>query len=160
MDRIPHIIEVALFLLVAFLLGCIIGWAVQRVLARHAAGKTTPEPSAPSPESLSTPGAEPEKATPAKVLQASPSDPATPKNEAGRPRGLEAPRRDGADNLKKIKGIGPKLEKKLNELGIYHFDQIAAWDSAAVNWVDSYLSFKGRIARDGWVEQAKSLSRS
>jgi len=57
-----------------------------------------------------------------------------------------------------LKGVGPKLEETLNELGFWHFDQIAKWDAAAVAWVDSRLKFKGRIERDGWIDQAKALA--
>jgi NADH-quinone oxidoreductase subunit E len=62
------------------------------------------------------------------------------------------------DDLKKIKGVGPKLEGTLNDLGIYHFDQIAGWTESDVAWVDERLKFKGRIERDGWIEQAKALA--
>ena len=71
---------------------------------------------------------------------------------------LTAAREGGADDLKLIKGVGPKLEGVLNDMGIYHFDQIAAWTAAEVAWVDERLKFKGRIERDGWIEQAKSLA--
>ncbi|MDX1782110.1 MAG: NADH-quinone oxidoreductase subunit NuoE [Thalassovita sp.] len=71
---------------------------------------------------------------------------------------LKGPREGGADDLKKLKGVGPKLEQTLNELGFYHFDQIAEWTEAEIAWVDSRLKFKGRITRDGWVEQAGKLA--
>ena len=74
------------------------------------------------------------------------------------PRRMKAPRKAGADDLKQLKGVGPKLEQTLNELGFYHFDQIAKWTEAEVAWVDSRLKFKGRIERDGWIEQAKILA--
>ena len=67
--------------------------------------------------------------------------------------------RDGKpDDLKKLKGVGPKLEATLHELGFYHFDQVASWGPEEVAWVDSRLKFKGRIERDGWIEQAKLLA--
>ncbi len=67
--------------------------------------------------------------------------------------------RDGkADDLKMLKGVGPKLEQKLNELGVYHYDQIAGWKPEHVAWVDARLKFKGRIKRDGWIEQAGKLA--
>jgi len=67
--------------------------------------------------------------------------------------------RGGApDDLKLLKGVGPKLEGTLNALGFYHFDQIAKWTDAEVAWVDTRLKFKGRIERDGWIEQAKILA--
>jgi NADH-quinone oxidoreductase subunit E len=74
------------------------------------------------------------------------------------PEVLSAAREGGADDLKLLKGVGPKLEQTLNELGFYHFDQVAAWTPAQVAWVDSRLKFKGRIERDGWIEQAKILA--
>ena len=46
----------------------------------------------------------------------------------------------------------------LNELGFYHFDQIAAWTEAEIQWVDNRLKFKGRITRDDWIGQAKLLA--
>ncbi len=74
------------------------------------------------------------------------------------PEILTAAREGGADDLKQIKGVGPKLEQTLNELGFYHFDQIAVWTEAQVAWVDNRLSFKGRIERDGWIDQSKKLA--
>lgn len=76
-----------------------------------------------------------------------------------RPAALSAARAEGADDLKKIKGIGPKLEQLCNSLGIYHFDQIGGWSAAEVAWLDDNLQgFKGRVTRDSWVEQAGLLA--
>lgn len=75
------------------------------------------------------------------------------------PEMLAAPRGGRADDLKQIKGIGPKLERLLNELGIWHFDQIAAWKAKDIAHVDELLvGFRGRITRDEWVKQAKRLA--
>lgn len=64
------------------------------------------------------------------------------------------------DDLRKIKGIGPKLNALLSELGVSRYDQIATWTAADVAEVDPYLgTFKGRIARDNWIEQASFLAR-
>jgi len=64
------------------------------------------------------------------------------------------------DDLKKIKGIGPKFEGDLNGKGIYYFRQIAAWKAADVKMVEELIdSIPGRIKRDEWVKQAKSLSK-
>ncbi|MFC3614266.1 hypothetical protein ACFORG_10885 [Lutimaribacter marinistellae] len=63
-----------------------------------------------------------------------------------------------ADDLKRINGVGPKLEEQLNELGVHHFHQIAAWTSENAAWVDEKLSFRGRIERDDWIAQARELS--
>lgn len=75
-----------------------------------------------------------------------------------RPPTLAAPRDAGADDLKSVTGIGPANEAKLNALGIYHLDQIAAWDEANMRWVGAYLSFPGRIEREDWVGQARLLT--
>ena len=76
-----------------------------------------------------------------------------------RPQRLDGPRAGRADDLKLIKGIGPKLEDLCHALGFYHFDQIAAWTPAEVAWVDDNLEgFKGRVSRDGWVAQARALA--
>ncbi|MGB7240477.1 MAG: NADH:quinone oxidoreductase [Sulfitobacter sp.] len=77
----------------------------------------------------------------------------------GKPALLTAARAGGADDLKLISGVGPKLEATLNELGFYHFDQIAGWRKKEVEWVDARLKFKGRIARDNWMAQAKILAK-
>ncbi len=76
-----------------------------------------------------------------------------------KPETMKAPRKEGADDLKLIKGVGPKLEALLHKLGFFHFDQIAGWTEDEVQWVDQNLEgFKGRVSRDNWVEQAKLLA--
>lgn len=78
----------------------------------------------------------------------------------GRPEALKKPRAGGADDLKQIKGVGPKMEKMLNGMGFYHFDQVAGWRAKEVKWVDDNLEgFKGRVSRDEWVKQAKVLAK-
>ena len=62
------------------------------------------------------------------------------------------------DDLKRIKGIGPKNEDALNELGIYTFRQIAEWTPSNVDWVEDFMSFPGRIEREDWIGQAKLLA--
>jgi NADH-quinone oxidoreductase subunit E len=85
--------------------------------------------------------------------------PAGPAVVAARPEGLSAARDGGPDDLKQIKGVGPKLEALLHRLGYFHFDQIAAWTAAEVAWVDDNLEgFKGRVTRDDWVAQARLLA--
>jgi large subunit ribosomal protein L21 len=65
----------------------------------------------------------------------------------------------GADDLKKLSGVGPALEKKLIENGVTTFAQIAAWGPEDIAAFDEKLNFKGRIEREGWVEQAKTLAQ-
>jgi predicted flap endonuclease-1-like 5' DNA nuclease len=75
------------------------------------------------------------------------------------PLRLDAPREGGADDLKRIKGVGPKLEGALHAMGIYHLDQIASWSPEEVAWMDENLvEFKGRVSRDDWVGQARLLA--
>jgi large subunit ribosomal protein L21 len=64
----------------------------------------------------------------------------------------------GADDLKKLSGVGPALEKKLLEAGVTSFAQIAAWTEADIAAFDEKLNFKGRIEREDWVAQAKALA--
>lgn len=63
------------------------------------------------------------------------------------------------DDLTRIKGVGPKLAARLDELGVTGFEQIAGWDEAAIDRIDADLGrFQGRIRRDNWVEQARFLA--
>ncbi len=112
--------------------------AKEKAPAKKAAAKKAPAKKAPAKKA-----AEPEAAT-----------------DAGtKPATLDKPRAGGADDLKMIKGVGPKLEEMLHSLGFYHYDQVAAWKDAEVAWVDQNLKgFKGRATRDAWVEQAKLLA--
>ena len=90
---------------------------------------------------------------------ASPSKAAAPKKAApAKEEKATAPKADGADDLTKLSGVGPVLEKKLHEAGVTSFDQIAAWNADDIAEFDEKLSFKGRIEREGWVEQAKKLA--
>lgn len=76
----------------------------------------------------------------------------------GRPAALLGAAPAHADDLKLIKGIGPKLEAELNGLGVWTFAQMAAFSEADLMWIDEHLSaFKGRCFRDDWTGQAKAL---
>ena len=75
------------------------------------------------------------------------------------PELLKKPRNGGGDDLELIWGVGPKLAKMLNGMGIWHFDQIAAWGKAELAWVDDRITgFKGRASRDEWVKQCQKLA--
>ncbi|MCB1517012.1 MAG: NADH-quinone oxidoreductase subunit NuoE [Hyphomicrobiaceae bacterium] len=83
-----------------------------------------------------------------------------PAKAADLPEGQLFARPEGApDDLKLISGVGPVLEKKLNDFGVTRFDQIAAFKKADITALDDGLSFKGRIERDEWVKQAKALAK-
>ncbi len=107
--------------------------------------KPAPKTAKPVTEKAEAPA---EKATPAKTT----TKPA-PKTSASF---LDKPEGE-ADDLKKISGVGPVLEGKLNDLGIYHFSQIAAFSADDIAMIDDKLNFKGRIDRDNWLTQAKEL---
>ncbi|MBY8975325.1 NADH-quinone oxidoreductase subunit E [Rhodobacteraceae bacterium NNCM2] len=109
----------------------------EKAVAKPDIGEVAPEPEAP---------AEPEPAAEAAPV------------EESEPVLLSEARGGTPDDLKQIKGVGPKLEGVLHEMGIFHFDQIAAWTPAEVAWVDERLQFKGRIERDDWIAQAKELA--
>ncbi|MEO1242787.1 MAG: 50S ribosomal protein L21 [Pseudomonadota bacterium] len=100
-----------------------------------------PKPAAKKAAKKAAPKAEAEKAEPKK---------AAPKKAAAA---------DSADDLKKLSGVGPVLEKKLIEAGVTSFAQIASWKKKDIEEFDEKLSFKGRIEREGWVEQAKELAK-
>ncbi|PTW49909.1 50S ribosomal protein L21 [Rhodovulum kholense] len=63
------------------------------------------------------------------------------------------------DDLKKLPGVGPAMEKKLHEAGITRFAQIAAWTDEQAAAMDSRLGLKGKIVNDGWVALAKDLAK-
>jgi len=132
--------------------------------------KTPPpaQPSAPPPAALAPNDTEDTESEASLITK--PATQAEPKaaemvaDEAGKddssakPVGLSEPRNGQKDDLKRIKGIGPKIEATLNELGIFHFDQIAEWSPASIDWVNGFLSFKGRVQRENWLEQSKALA--
>ncbi len=74
-----------------------------------------------------------------------------------KPRSLKQGRKAGADDLTVIKGIGPKIHGQLNDMGVFHYDQIADWKAPECEYVNAGLKFKGRIEREEWVKQAKRL---
>jgi branched-chain amino acid transport system ATP-binding protein len=108
------------------------------------------KPVAAKPASPAKPAAKPVAAKPAAKA---------PAKAVGVSNRLTAPRGGKADNLTRIKGIGTVNEKKLNEHGIFHFDQIGAWKKSDVEAAEAYLAFDGRIAREEWVKQAKLLAK-
>lgn len=77
-------------------------------------------------------------------------------SDSWKPQGFASAPAD-VDDLKRIKGIGAVIEKTLNELGVYQFEQISSWSSDNISWVESSLAFPGRIQREDWINQAKTL---
>ncbi|WP_422376571.1 NADH-quinone oxidoreductase subunit E [Roseibium sp.] len=139
--------------------------AVAKVRAAHAA-KSGKAEEAPAPKKAAAKPAEKAEKAAKKADEPKPASKAKPKAapEADAevaekaPELLKEARGGKPDDLKMLKGVGPKLEATLHELGFFHFDQVASWGPEEVAWVDSRLKFKGRIERDGWIEQAKVLA--
>ncbi|KCZ86041.1 50S ribosomal protein L21 [Hyphomonas adhaerens MHS-3] len=98
----------------------------------------------------------PAKKAAAKTEEAPKAEAAAPKAEAAAAPAAEA---GAADNLKKMTGIGPALEKKLNGAGITTFAQVAALTDAQIAELEEQLGLSGRFEKDGWVEQAKELAK-
>ncbi len=143
--------QVWFWLIVSFVLGYLAHWYFH-------SESNKPTIQAPLPESLkdtkNLKTAETPKATASKIERTEVKD---LKNSPGeKPVTLDsAPKTP--DDLKKIKGIGPVNEKALNTLGIYRFSQIADWTPENINWIETSLSFTGRIQRENWVAQAKAM---
>ncbi|MCC6304024.1 MAG: NADH:ubiquinone oxidoreductase [Rhodobacteraceae bacterium] len=126
-------------------LGFLLGW----LFRAPADASPARAPAAPPPPPAAPPPPPP----------AAPPAPSAVPPVAAPPPPLAAARAGGADDLKEIKGVGPKLEEMLHRMGIFHFDQIAAWGAAELAWVDENLEgFRGRASRDRWVEQARDLA--
>ena len=150
--------------LVFVFLGLLLNWLLcdagrQASMAQTgAAAPAAVVPAQPAPVAAEAPAAPAAPvATAEQPAPAAVDAPATAQGAA--PAKLQAPRDGQADNLKEIKGVGPKLEQMLHQMGFYHFDQIAAWTEAEVSWVNENLAgFKGRATRDNWVAQAKILA--
>ncbi|MCI5048124.1 MAG: DUF2853 family protein [Aquisalinus sp.] len=140
-----------ILLLLAFLLGLLIGWWIwyRRDRDTETVGETgTHDTTVLAAAAL----AEPEPATdPLPVAE-------VPTMKETRPKLYDTATDGPADDLKKISGIGPKLEGLLNDTGVYYFRQIRDWTPAEVAWIDSKLQFPGRIERDKWQAQAAILA--
>jgi predicted flap endonuclease-1-like 5' DNA nuclease len=158
--------SVAIGAIVALLAGMVMGmpWgarvaaapkpAMPKAAAKPAAVAVEVPQAAPAPKPAPTPKPKP---APAPVAAAPVAVMATPA-AAKRPEALKAARGGKADDLKIIKGIGPKLEILCHKLGFFHFDQVAGWKDDEISWVDENLEgFKGRVTRDRWVPQAKAI---
>lgn len=142
-----YLIELLIWCLIAYVLGCILGWILRNVLSGNASpAMAAPEVAAAAvgaPGAIIAPAAAALSASPGKLTQ---------------PKGIKSARGGKADELQRLSGVGPKNEVILHHLGFFHFDQIAAWTREEVDWVDDHLKFGGRIAREEWVRQAKLLA--
>jgi predicted flap endonuclease-1-like 5' DNA nuclease len=147
------ILENPIRFILAFVIGLITAWWIWGRITASATTHDTPAPK-PAPAPAPTPAPVPAPPPPP------PPPPPAPEPVAAVAGGPKIAAAVGEpDDLKLIKGIGPKLEKLCNSLGVTRFDQIAKWTSADIAEVDPHLdNFTGRIQRDDWVGQAKILA--
>ncbi len=111
-------------------------------------GKPDPEP---------TPGPQPTKGEPVDSEGVTVQE--AKAEGKGRPEADVTGGESNEDDLTQLNGVGPKLAARLDELGVRHLSQIAAWDDAELDRIDAELgSFKGRARRDDWVGQARRLT--
>lgn len=75
-----------------------------------------------------------------------------------KPPVLPAARNGAPDDFTLIEGVSLQQQSTLYSLGVFHFDQIAAWTPEHVAWVDNYLRLRGRIGDEEWIEQAAELA--
>ncbi len=124
-------------------------WRARYLEARVRHLESRPAPMAAAPE--------PVEAEPLSAAVAPP--PPAPNVPARKPPILAAARNGAPDDFTLIETISPMQQTMLNAIGIFHFDQIAAWDEANTAWVDRYFRLRGRVAEEEWVEQAADLAR-
>lgn len=113
----------------------------------------------------SEPADPPSMETPLTALEPASADaPAAKKSRAKKaasgvkPETLSAPRDGAPDDLSRIKGLGPRSREKLNALGVFHYDQIAAWNLDNAKWIGAAIGAPGRVERDKWIQQARALA--
>jgi predicted flap endonuclease-1-like 5' DNA nuclease len=167
-----YLIELAIWMLLAYTIGCLIGWVLRNLFAKPAVVEA-PKVAAPvyTPTAVLKPAAQAISPAPRPVVAPAPAAPRVvaapvatssaavePAGKMERPKGIASARGGKADNLQRISGIGPKNESILHTLGFFHFDQIAAWTASQVSWVDDHLRFNGRIGREEWIKQAGLLA--
>ncbi len=137
-DMSDATVEIIVILSIAFLLGLLLGY----LLSQSNCEKRQEENNELETNDINT---QKTTETPSDVIP-----------DSWKPSFLSAPM-GSADDLKRISGVGPVLEKTLNELGIFHYKQIAELSSNNVSWLNNYMAFPGRIERENWVSQARDL---
>ena len=141
-----YLLELVLWMLLAFFIGCILGYLLRNMFGSAESASQSQESAAPA------------KAAHTAAPRASKAAPVMSAGKMERPKGISKARDGKADKLQRISGVGPKNEKVLHNLGFFHFDQIAAWTPEEVEWVDDHLKFNGRIKREEWTRQCRLLA--
>ena len=156
------LLEIGVLSTAAYVLGLPLGGGAKGLLPAPAAlpkpmpvvlRGAPPEALARAPE----PRAAPKAAAPRAAKKAAPIAAGKKPFPGQPPESLPAPRGGVADDLAKIKGIGPKSVEKLHALGVFHYDQIAAWSFDNARWVGAALAAPGRVERGKWIQQAREL---
>ena len=140
-----YLLELALWMLLAFFIGCIIGYLLRKMFGEAEA-------------ETNDLAMQPKVAHTAASMAPKEAAPVMSAGKMERPKGISKAREGKADKLQRISGVGPKNEKALHNLGFFHFDQIAAWTAEEIEWVDDHLKFNGRIRREEWTRQCKLLA--
>jgi len=130
------LLEIIIYLLIAGLIGFIVGWLVRGESKKQPCKKNTEVTTNDKAEETKK-----EEIIPEIML-------------------LTQARAEGKDNLSRIKGVGAVLEKKLNQLGIYHFDQIASWNTEQQAWIGVQLLFPKKVEREKWVKQVNEFLKN
>jgi len=165
-------LEIGLLAALAYFIGLSIGGGAKGLLTAPAAAPMKPTPvvvrgrprdEEPAPSKSAAPNAPAPAPQPARS-ETAPARESTAKASPGKkhfpghpPESLAAPRGGSPDDLTRIKGIGPKSVEKLHALGVFHFDQIAAWNIDNARWIGAALSGPGRVERGKWIQQAREL---
>ena len=155
------IIQSLLLMAIAYILGCILGCILHRLFVQPEKAAVVAAPiaaaavMAPKVEPKPEPKPVPIAAAPKPV--AKPKAVPAPKAKISKPKPKPAPA--VKDDLKRIKGIGPQNEARLNTVGVMQFAQIAGWSAKEQRDMGERLAFPGRIEREEWVKQAKVLAK-
>lgn len=158
------IIQTALLVAIAFVLGCLFGWALRRMFGASSKGADMPSlgKSKAKPVSAPVPPVPEAPTQKAPLASAPPKAPPKGKNAAAAVPELSSASRAAAqgaeDDLKRIQGIGAQNEKRLKKMGVVRFAQIATWSKKDQEIYGEALSFPGRIEREDWVGQARILA--
>ncbi len=144
-------LEIAAQIVICLLLAALIGFIIGYLFGRNSCS-----PDISCDEENETPI---ESRVHSNQLEATEKENVKPLDEGTAPELLDTPRNGKKDDLKKIKGVGVKIEETLNEKGIYHYDQVASWNEENIKWVDANIAFPGRVKREEWVKQAKTLAK-
>lgn len=156
------------WLAAAFLAGMLVGgwlaWHLARK-TRRSPGNDVPHSQTRAPRSIANSAERSEVDSHARSAQPDGDRPKTAavtgsvtQSHFEKPPGLPLRPAD-ADDLKRIKGVGPAIERALNNIGVYRLQQVATLSQANIAWIDANLGFPGRVVRDRWIQQAKQLTQ-